>query len=406
MNSTEGRKALKELMSQLRSFLAGISGLLFNLARLSQTSSLSRDSRVSRATIFRFGFSTWALQSLFRSFRWRNVTAAGFLALSLSSRAESALDQRFEFTRPEMGVPFRIVLYAPDEKKARAAAEQAFATVERLNAIFSDYEADSELSRLSQTAGSGQRVAVSPDLWSILNSSRQLSERSQGAFDITIGPCVKLWRTARTRRALPEPALLDQARRSVGYRNLVLDPEKQTAELLLPRMRLDLGGIAKGYAVDKALAALEQAGIRQALVGGAGDLAASEAPPGQSGWRIELPPLEENGPSRFVRLRRAALSTSGDTFQRLEIGGKRYSHIIDPHTGMGLTDQSLVSVIARYCTDSDGLATALSVLGPGAGLKLIENEPGAAARMMRLVDGRSETVESSRFSSFCEPAAP
>ena len=102
-------------------------------------------------------------------------------------------------------------------------------------------------------------------------------------------------------------------------------------------------------------------------------------------------------------LRRAALSTSGDTFQRLEIDGKRYSHIIDPHTGIELTDQSLVSVIARNCTASDGLATALSVLGPGPGLKLIENEPAGAARMIRLVDGKREAVESSRFSGFCEP---
>jgi thiamine biosynthesis lipoprotein len=164
-------------------------------------------------------------------------------------------------------------------------------------------------------------------------------------------------------------------------------------------MRLDLGGIAKGYAVDEALAVLGRMGIRSALVSGGGDLAVSAAPPGQGGWRIEVPsPDTTNGaPTTFVLLKHGALATSGDLFQHLEIDGVRYSHIVDPRTGMGLTDRSQVTVIARDCLTADSLATAVSVLGPPAGLNLIEQTPGAAARILRQPGERLEVVQSRRF---------
>jgi thiamine biosynthesis lipoprotein len=169
-------------------------------------------------------------------------------------------------------------------------------------------------------------------------------------------------------------------------------------------MRLDLGGIAKGYAIDEALAILRAHGIERALVTGAGDMAMSDPPPGKKGWRIEIAPLDAPNapPTRFVVLTRAALATSGDVFQRLDIDGKRYSHIVDPHTGLGLTDHSLVTVIARDCITADCLSTAVSVLGPQKGLKLVEKTRGAVTRIVRQPNEKIEFAESPGFKKYYE----
>jgi thiamine biosynthesis lipoprotein len=307
-----------------------------------------------------------------------------------------------------MGLPFRIVLYAPNPAKAAKAAEAAFARISQLNSILSDYETDSELSRLSRTSGSGQAVPVSEDLWRVLERANQFAQRTGGAFDVTVGPYVSLWRRARRERKLPNPLRLAEAGKAVGYRRLELDPKARTARLTAPNMRLDLGGIAKGYALEEALQVLQAQGIRSALISGGGDLAVSGPPPGKPGWRIEVAPLDVPNapPARYVLLARAALATSGDLFQRLEIDGRRYSHIVDPRTGIGLQDHSLVTVIARDGMTADALATAASVLGPARGVRLVESEPGAAAFVVRQPGSRWEQRQTRRFKQFLEPASP
>jgi thiamine biosynthesis lipoprotein len=298
-----------------------------------------------------------------------------------------------------MGLPFRMVLYATDSQQAEAAAQAAFARVRELNDIFTDYDSDSELSRLAQTSGQGQAVVVSPDLWAVLSRAQALAERTGGAFDVTVGPFVNLWRKARRDKALPSPERLERARASVGYRNVRLDARERTVELVVPDMRLDLGGIAKGYAIDEALKVLLKEGIRSALVSGGGDLAVTGAPPGRKGWRIEVAPLDVEGapPPRFVWLTFKAMATSGDVFQRLEIGGQRYSHIVDPRTGIGLTDHSLVTVIAKDCTTADSFATAASVLGPVGGLELLESRRDVAGQMIRKPGEAIERIETRGF---------
>ncbi|MGA2867142.1 MAG: FAD:protein FMN transferase [Verrucomicrobiota bacterium] len=311
---------------------------------------------------------------------------------------------RYEYERPEMGVPFRLVLYAPDQAGADQAAEAAFRRVQQLNDSLSDYEAESELSKLSRTSGQGREIPVSDDLWFVLRRAQALAERSGGAFDITVGPCVNLWRRARRQHQLPDPARLAQARKAVGYQHVRLNPKRQAVELLVADMRLDLGGIGKGYAVDEALKSLKRLGLSRALVEGGGDVVVGDPPPGKPAWRIELAPLDVTNapPARFLLLKNAAISTSGDLYQRLEIEGKRYSHIIDPGTGIGLTNHSLVNVIAPQGITADSLTKVVSVLGPQKGLKLVEATPGAAARVMRNPDEKLETYESSRFKRYYE----
>jgi FAD:protein FMN transferase len=333
---------------------------------------------------------------------------AGLLLLLSFSAGTRACDgseglQRYEFTQAQMGLPFRMVLYAPNFSTAEEAARQAFVRVAELNRILSDYDYDSELSALSRGSGQGNSVPVSDDLWKVLARAQELAMKTEGAFDVTIGPCVNLWRKARREKRMPREDLLAEARQAVGYRHLVLEPATRSARLLAPKMGLDLGGIAKGYALDEALAVLKSRGIDRAMVSGGGDMALGEPPPGRAGWRIALEPLEEGEP-QFVELSHAAIATSGDLSQRLEIDGIRYSHILDPRTGIGLTDQSLVTVIAADGMTADSLATALSVLGNEAGLELIK-EPKAAARILRVNEGKVEEHRCTNFDAYLSPAA-
>ena len=303
-----------------------------------------------------------------------------------------------------MGLPFRIVLYARERATADAAGAAAFQRIQQLNDSLSDYDPDSELSKLSRSSGSGQDVRVSDDLWRVLRRAQDLAERSGGAFDVTVGPCVSLWRKARREKKMPDAARLAEARRAVGYSHVRLNPQKQTAQLLGPDMRLDLGGIAKGYAVDEALKVLRRLGIQRALVAGGGDMAVGAPPPGAKGWRIELAPLDATNapPARFVLLSHAALATSGDLFQRLEIDGQRYSHIVDPRTGIGLTDHSLVTMLAPDGITADAVSKVVSVAGPDRGLSLLRRFPGVEAFVVRRPGGIVEESSSPGFGRWTE----
>lgn len=272
--------------------------------------------------------------------------------------------QLFEAVEPHMGTLVRIQIYASGETQAKAAFTAAFHRISELDAILSDYRPDSELNRLPHQP--------SPDLFRVLEAAQQLAVDSGGAFDVTIGAISRLWREARKEHRLPDRAALQTALQHCGYRKLHLDPTTRTLTVDDPAIRLDVGGIAKGFAADEALAVLTRSGIRSALVAVSGDLAFSDAPPGRSGWKIDA-----GGAVR--ELSNAAVSTSGDAEQHLDVAGHRYSHIIDPQTGMGLTNSVAVTVIARHGIDADGLATAVSILGAERGLALVKTRPGASA---------------------------
>ncbi|MCY2995702.1 MAG: FAD:protein FMN transferase [Planctomycetota bacterium] len=302
---------------------------------------------------------------------------------------------RFEFQQVEMAVPIRIVLYAADAATAEQAAQAAFARIHQLNGVFSDYDETSELRRLCEKAGLGKRVHVSDELWRVLVKAQEVSEKSDGAFDVTCGPLVQLWRRARRLKALPAAERLQAARQLVDYRLVRLNLPGQAVELLKPDMRLDLGGIAKGYVVQDALQVLREHGAPAAMVDAGGDLGLGEPPPGRTGWRIGIGTTDPNGPPRiYLCLSRTAVATSGDMWQYVIIDGMRYSHIVDPRTGVGLTDHSTVTIVAADGTTADALSTAVSVLGPARGLPLVESIPGVAACILRLHDGRLEVHES------------
>jgi thiamine biosynthesis lipoprotein len=306
--------------------------------------------------------------------------------------------KRFEFAEPHMGTRFRIVLYAPDEATAKKASRAAFDRIAALDAMLSDYRQSSELMQLCARAG-GPPVKVSEELFFVLTRADAASRLSDGAFDITVGPVVQLWRLSRRTQRLPEPELLDKARALVGWKNVVLDPKERTVKLLKPGMQLDLGGIAKGYAGDEAQKVLKSHGITRALVAGGGDIVVSGPPPDKEGWEIAIQPLVEvegkAGPRLF--LHDGAVSTSGDANQHVEIDGKRYSHIVDPKTGIGLLGRMSATVVARDGTTADSLTKVVAVLGPERGLKLVETVEGASARFVRLSERGEEVSASPRF---------
>jgi thiamine biosynthesis lipoprotein len=236
--------------------------------------------------------------------------------------------------------------------------------------------------RLCARAG-GPPVPVSPELYFLLERALDLSRRSGGAFDVTVGPYVALWRLARKSRELPSVAALKKAGRRVGWRKIRLSGKARTVQLRVPGMRLDLGGIAKGYAGDEAIAVLREHGVTSALVEAGGEIVVSGPPPGQVGWPVEIPALGSGEQDRVVRLANEAISTSGDTEQYVEIGGRRYSHVVDPRTGLGLTNRISATVIARDGITADSLSTAVCVLGPERGPALVRKVPGTRVYVRR-----------------------
>ena len=304
------------------------------------------------------------------------------LGAGCAARREGPALERHEYAQLHMGVQARLIVYAPNAQLAARAAKAAYSRVAELEDVASDYRPTSELMRLCAKAGQGP-VKVSEELFTLLAHAQEVSRHSDGAFDVTAGPYVQLWRAARKTKQLPSPQALDEASRRVGWRRVKLNPHKRTVELTTPGMRLDLGGIAKGYAGDEALRVLREHGIRSALFEAGGDIVVGAAPPGKKGWAVEVVG-EELARPRVLEVTDRGISTSGDTEQFVEIDGVRYSHVVDPRTGLGLTQRYAATVIARDGITSDSLSTAASVLGPHEGKKLVKLYPGARVYIRRV----------------------
>jgi thiamine biosynthesis lipoprotein len=290
-------------------------------------------------------------------------------------RADTAPLTRYTYTEYHMGVDVRLVVYAPDKPTAERACTAAFERFAELDTIMSDYRPDSELMRLCAKAG-GPPVPVSRDLFTVLQRAQEVAQRSDGAFDVTCGPLIALWRQARKTHVLPLPDALALARTRVGWRKMVLDARRRTVRLLVPGMKLDLGGIGKGYADDCAQQALQRHGITHALVEAGGDIVVSGPPPGETGWKIQVANAAKTPQAPVLLFTNRAISTSGDTEQFVEIGGKRYSHIIDPRTGQALTDRIQVTITAPNGLTSDSLSKVVSVLGQAKGEPIVKTYHG------------------------------
>jgi len=333
-----------------------------------------------------------------------------FFAVSLAAanpQREAAVPslQKFTFAEPHLGTIVQIQVYAPEEGEAKEGAAAAFARIAELNRILSDYDPESELMRLVRSAKVGQRMPASSDFCAVLDASLQLARRTKGAFDPTLSPVIQLWRRARRTRELPQPALLEAALQRVGYQFVTVDTKAGTVTIQKEGLRLDFGGIAKGHIAEEALKVLREKGLSRSLVAISGDIAAGDTPPGEPGWRVGIAPLDkpDGQPSRFLKLVNMAVSTSGDAYQSVEIAGIRYSHIIDPKTGVGLIERRSVTVVAPHGMQADGLDTAALILGPQAGLKLIADTPDCAGLYLEAGPDGLIAHETERLKAFFWP---
>ncbi len=337
---------------------------------------------------------------------WKLFSLTAFSLLLVFSPAfcsgQASRVRRYEFSIERMGTRARILLYSQSESQAQRAATAAFDRIEELEEALSDFREESELNRLCRE-GVGRPRGVTPELFYVLEQSQKISRFSAGAFDITIGPVVRLWREARRTGRLPSQAEIAMARALVDYRKIELDSATRTVMLRRHGMQLDLGGIGKGYAADQAIEILQSHGIDRALVALGGDIRVSGAPPGARGWTIDIenPDPEGRKPLCSVLLKGGAISTSGDTQQYLQAGGERYSHIIEPASGVGLKSAAGTTVMARDAITADALATALSVMPAEEGFRMIESVEGASAFLIRRTQSGFEYFHSRDFPQVC-----
>lgn len=304
--------------------------------------------------------------------------------------------------RSVMGTIAHIVAVAPNKKAAEACIEKAFAELVLVDERMSDYDETSELSKLNE-GGYENPVVVSPELFDVLAAAIEYSKKTDGAFDVTIGPVVDVWRKAAKEQRKPTDEELAAAKEKVGCQKLLLDAENRTAKFAVEGMRLDLGGIAKGYAIDRAARAMRAGGAVGGMVDVGGDIRCFGRRKDETQqWLIGLQNPEVEGDLLLkLRLNDTAVATSGDYRRFVLIGGQRYSHIFDPARSVSAQDLTSVTIIAPTAMQADILATAVSVMGKEKGLNLIESTPGTEAIIIP-ADSEKNIVKTSRAVRYIE----
>ena len=296
-----------------------------------------------------------------------------------------------------MGTFVRVVAVAKDSSTAKKCIQTALVKIRNVDELMSDYKDDSEISELNRD-GAKRAVRVSESTYEVLQTSIEFSELTGGAFDITVGPLVDLFHSAEKETVAPGKEQIAQAKSKVGYQKLKLDNQNRTVKFSVDGMRVDLGGIAKGYAIDKAVQIMQTCGAIGGMVDIGGDIRCFGAPAkGKDHWLIGLQdpnvPSESTGdivipaqagistgePLLLLKLTDAAVATSGGYRRFALIDGKKYSHIIDTKTGYSSDQLASVTIISKNAIDADALATAVSVMGAEKGLALIEKLPQTEA---------------------------
>jgi thiamine biosynthesis lipoprotein len=303
--------------------------------------------------------------------------------------------------RMVMGTFSRVVVMARGERTAQRCIEAAFEIQDRIESLMSDYRGDSELSKVNREAAQGP-VPVGEMTFEVLRQSVYFSKLSDGAFDVTVGPLVDLWRKAGESNEPPTEEALAEARSRVGSDKLILDEKNRTVRFAVEGMRVDLGGIGKGYAVDKAVEAMQKQGAIGGMVDLGGNIRCFGRPPqGQKHWRIGLQDpnvapeaLSGSRPLLILALTNESVATSGDYRRFVKVRGTRQSHIIDTQTGQGANKLVSDTIIAADATTADALSTAVNVLGLEKGLALIERLPTTAAIVIPAGQGASVVYSS------------
>jgi thiamine biosynthesis lipoprotein len=292
------------------------------------------------------------------------------------SGAGQHVPKLFEQSRQAMGTVFTIYLYAGDEEQAEALFGAGFEEIERLDHTLSNYDPQSELSRINRLAGR-ETVTTDPEVFALLQTCLGHSKRSGGTFDITIGPLMRAWGFFRGQGRYPAPWQLERVREKIGWQKVQMDASSRTIHFAVPGMELDLGGIGKGYAVDRVIALLRTAGVRAAMVdAGSSTMNALGTPPGKKGWLVRVPkPGDRSRAISTVLLRDESLSTSGSYEKFFQLNGRTYCHIMDPRTGVPVQGVLQTTVIGPDGTTTEALSKPMFVMGTDKGTKYLSGFP-------------------------------
>lgn len=302
-----------------------------------------------------------------------------------------------------MGTSVQVQAFGADEATRRAAIQEAFAAFAEIDRLMSNYRNDSELTMLNRRAAY-EPVGVSDPMFSVLEAARKVSAASRGAFDVTVGPLVRLWGFYDKVPHVPTARELAGVRPLVDYRNVLLDPEHRTVRFSRPNVEVDLGGVAKGFAVEVAANVLRRRGLGGFIDAG-GNQYLLGTPPGKRLWTVGI--KDPDAPGRVmgvVETAETSVSTSADSYNFLVAGGAKYGHILDPRTLGPATDALSVTIISRDGTLADAMSKAAFILGPTAGLALVDSFPAMSAVIAyRKPDGTVGVAVSKRLAGSYRP---
>ncbi|OQY04897.1 MAG: hypothetical protein B6I25_06370 [Planctomycetales bacterium 4572_13] len=309
------------------------------------------------------------------------ITVIGTLFWFSQKNRTVTIDGGFQMT---MGTVAHIIVVSENQQQAHRAINAAVDEIYHIEELMSDYDPNSQLSKVNLQAFD-HPVSVDVELFEVLTTAKMYSRMSNGAFDITIGPVVQLWRKAKADGVAPTAEALQKAKGCVGYQKLILNAEKQTVRFAKDGMFLDLGGIAKGYAIDKAIEILQDAGVKGAMVDIGGDLRCFGTPAnGKKHWLIGLQdPVRDGHILLTLNMDDRAVATSGDYRRFIIIDEQKHSHIVNPTTANSASDLSSVTLIAPTATTADALATAVTILGNEKGIDLINKTKTAEAILIQ-----------------------
>ena len=283
--------------------------------------------------------------------------------LVFSTPLLQAQTRKFSYSEMKMGSAFNLIIVSADSNKANHLARKSYELVDSLNHIFSNYDSSSELSKINASAGL-LPYKMSTAMLDLVQKSQYAYIQSKGAYDISIGPLSSLWRNARKAKLFPEASTVLATKKLVGLNQVKINKRLGTIFLPNANMQLDFGGIAKGYIAQWVINFLKANGIQQALVDAGGDIVMSGPPLNQQGWLIgvNLPETTDDLLNKKLQLSNCSVATSGDVYQFIEYKGVKYSHIINPLTGYGVTNLRNVTIVAKTGATADWLATACSIL--------------------------------------------
>ncbi|ARN57579.1 FAD:protein FMN transferase [Sedimentisphaera salicampi] len=322
------------------------------------------------------------------------ISAALVLPLICAGCGREGVKTSTSSSRMHMDTFVRITASAGSQSDAERAIEAGFAQIKRIEKLMDRHDPASKVSQINSNSGSW--VKAGSDIVEVIEISKRFSDKTGGAFDISIAPVIDLWIQAAEKGQKPTQAEMRRAKSLVDYRKIKTRTAKGTVKLAERGMEIDLGAVAKGYALDKAREAMKEAGAKGGLINAGGDILCFGDNGREGGWKIGVRSPEANGRSDIESVLEAesgAIATSGDYLRFYEIGGLKTSHIINPSTGEGSSAFKSATVFAHRAAKADALATAFSLLGRDKGLKLIELIDGAECFAIAAKDG--EQIKSS-----------